>query len=116
MTWLAETGKQCICVDIDYRKIEKMQAGQGPIYEPGLEEVFHRNTNENRLKFTNDLAEGIKGAQVIFLALPTPPGEDGSADLKYILMVADDLGPLLEQYAVVVDYSTVPVRTAEKGP
>jgi UDPglucose 6-dehydrogenase len=113
-TCFAETGNQVICVDIDARKIEKMQAGQVPIYEPGLEELFHRNTNENRLKFTTDLAEGIKGAQVIFLALPTPPGEDGSADLKYILKVADDLGPLLEQYAVVVDKSTVPVGTAEK--
>lgn len=113
-TCFAETGNQVTCVDIDARKIEKMKAGKVPIYEPGLEELFHRNTNENRLKFTTDLAEGIKGAQVIFLALPTPPGEDGSADLKYILKVADDLGPLLDQYAVVVDKSTVPVGTAEK--
>mgnify|MGYP002783611364 FL=1 len=113
-TCFAETGNQVVCVDIDARKVEKMKAGQVPIYEPGLEELFHRNTNENRLKFTTDLAEGIKGAQVIFLALPTPPGEDGSADLKYILKVADDLGPLLDQYAVIVDKSTVPVGTAEK--
>ncbi len=113
-TCFAETGNQVTCVDIDIRKIEKMKAGQVPIYEPGLEDLFHRNTAEGRLRFTTDLAEGIKGAQVIFLALPTPPGEDGSADLKYILKVAHDLGPLLEQYTVVIDKSTVPVGTAEK--
>jgi len=113
-TCFAETGNQVVCVDIDARKIEKMQQGQVPIYEPGLEDLFHRNTAEGRLRFTTNLAEGIKGAQVIFLALPTPPGEDGSADLKYILKVAHDLGPLLEQYAVVIDKSTVPVGTAEK--
>ncbi|MCY7350942.1 MAG: UDP-glucose/GDP-mannose dehydrogenase family protein [Cytophagaceae bacterium] len=113
-TCFAETGNQVICVDIDARKIEKMQNGQVPIYEPGLEELFHRNSSEGRLKFTTNLTEGIKGAQVIFLALPTPAGEDGSADLKYILKVADDLGPLLDQYAVIVDKSTVPVGTAEK--
>ena len=113
-TCFAETGNQVTCVDIDARKIEKMQTGQVPIYEPGLEELFHRNSAEGRLKFTTNLAEGIKGAQVIFMALPTPSGEDGSADLKYILKVADDLGPLLDQYAVIVDKSTVPVGTAEK--
>ena len=113
-TCFAETGNQVICVDIDERKVEKLNNRIIPIYEPGLDVLFHRNVEEGRLKFTTNLAEGIKGAEVIFLALPTPPGEDGSADLKYILGVADDLGPLLEQYAVIVDKSTVPVGTAEK--
>jgi UDPglucose 6-dehydrogenase len=91
-----------------------MQAGIIPIYEPGLEDLFKRNTEEGRLDFTTSLKEGIAGAKVIFLALPTPPGADGSADLKYILQVADDLGPLLSEYAVVIDKSTVPVGTSEK--
>ncbi|MDH4460910.1 MAG: UDP-glucose/GDP-mannose dehydrogenase family protein [Flectobacillus sp.] len=113
-TCFAETGNQVTCVDIDTKKIEKMRNGIIPIYEPGLDDLFNRNTAEGRLKFTTNLAEGIKDAKVIFLALPTPPGEDGSADLKYILKVADDLGPLLEEYVVVIDKSTVPVGTAEK--
>lgn len=113
-TCFAETGNQVTCVDIDAKKIEKMRNGIIPIYEPGLDDLFNRNTAEGRLKFTTNLAEGIKDAKVIFLALPTPPGEDGSADLKYILKVADDLGPLLEEYVVVIDKSTVPVGTAEK--
>ena len=113
-TCFAETGNQVICVDIDVKKVEKMKNGVIPIYEPGLEELFLRNSNEKRLKFTTSLSEGIKDAQVIFLALPTPPGADGSADLKYILKVADDLGPLLENYAVIIDKSTVPVGTSEK--
>ncbi|WP_234734580.1 UDP-glucose dehydrogenase family protein [Tellurirhabdus bombi] len=113
-TCFAETGNQVTCVDIDIRKVEKLNNGILPIYEPGLDLLFNRNTAEGRLKFTTDLAEGIEGAEVIFLALPTPPGEDGSADLKYILKVANDLGPLLKQYAVIVDKSTVPVGTAEK--
>ncbi|WP_164851462.1 UDP-glucose dehydrogenase family protein, partial [Larkinella soli] len=113
-TCFAETGNQVTCVDIDERKVEKLNNGIMPIYEPGLDLLFNRNTAEGRLKFTTSLAEGIDGAEVIFLALPTPPGEDGSADLKYILKVADDLGPLLKQYVVVVDKSTVPVGTAEK--
>lgn len=113
-TCFAETGNQVTCVDIDSSKIEKMNNGIIPIYEPGLDDLFNRNTSEGRLKFTTNLADGIKDAKVIFLALPTPPGEDGSADLKYILKVADDLGPLLEDYVVVIDKSTVPVGTAEK--
>jgi UDPglucose 6-dehydrogenase len=113
-TCFAETGNQVTCVDIDESKIEKMKAGQIPIYEPGLEELFIRNSEEGRLSFTTNLAEGIEGAKVIFLALPTPPGEDGSADLKYILKVANDLGPLLKEYAVIIDKSTVPVGTSEK--
>lgn len=113
-TCFAETGVQVTCIDIDVKKVEKLNNGVIPIYEPGLETLFHRNVAEGRLKFTTDLKEGIKGAPVIFLALPTPPGEDGSADLKYILKVADDLGQIMEEYAVIVDKSTVPVGTAEK--
>jgi len=113
-TCFAETGNQVICVDIDVRKVERLQKGEIPIYEPGLDVLFHRNVEEGRLLFTTNLAEGIKDAEVIFLALPTPPGEDGSADLKYILKVADDLGYILEKYAVIIDKSTVPVGTAEK--
>ncbi len=113
-TCFAETGNQVTCVDIDERKVEKLNNGIIPIFEPGLDVLFYRNVEEGRLRFTINLAEGIKGAEVIFLALPTPPGEDGSADLKYILKVADDLGAILSQYAVIVDKSTVPVGTAEK--
>ncbi len=113
-TCFAETGNRVTCVDIDINKIEKLRKGKITIYEPGLDVLFDRNIKEDRLKFTTDLAEGIKGAEIIFLALPTPPGEDGSADLRYILKVADDLGPLLEEYTVIIDKSTVPVGTAEK--
>ena len=113
-TCFAETGNQVICVDIDVKKIERLQNGDIPIYEPGLDVLFDRNVAEGRLQFTTDLAEGIKEAQVIFLALPTPPGENGSADLKYILKVADDLGHILDHYVVIIDKSTVPVGTAEK--
>lgn len=113
-TCFAELGNDVTCVDIDEAKVTRMRQGQVPIYEPGLEELFNRNISENRLRFTTDLAEAVQGAEVIFLALPTPPGEDGSADLSYVLGVADDLGPLLTSYAVVVDKSTVPVGTAEK--
>ena len=113
-TCFAETGNTVTCVDIDAEKVKKLSSGQITIYEPGLELLFERNVKQNRLFFTTNLAEGIKDAKIIFLALPTPPGEDGSADLKYILGVAKDLGPLLEQYTVVVDKSTVPVGTADK--
>ncbi|MES2734117.1 MAG: UDP-glucose/GDP-mannose dehydrogenase family protein [Bacteroidota bacterium] len=113
-TCFAETGNQVTCVDIDKAKVEKLNKGVIPIYEPGLDVLFHRNVAEERLKFTTNLAEGIKDANIIFLALPTPPGADGSADLKYVLKVANDLGPLLEIYTVVIDKSTVPVGTAEK--
>jgi len=113
-TCFAETGNTVICVDIDPKKIESLQKGKMTIYEPGLDVLFDRNTKEGRLTFTTSLVDGIKGAEVIFLALPTPPGEDGSADLKYILGVADDLGKIMEEYAVIVDKSTVPVGTAEK--
>lgn len=113
-TCFAETGNTVACVDIDQEKVKKLQNGRITIYEPGLEQLFERNIKQGRLAFTTNLEEGIKDAKIIFLALPTPPGEDGSADLKYILKVADDLGPLLKDYTVVIDKSTVPVGTADK--
>jgi UDPglucose 6-dehydrogenase len=115
-TCFAETGNQVTCVDIDRAKVEKLTAGQITIYEPGLEKLFDRNIKEGRLNFTTSLEAGIRGAQIIFLALPTPPGEDGSADLKYILGVAAELGKLLrpDEFKVIVDKSTVPVGTADK--
>ena len=115
-TCFAETGNQVICVDIDKAKVDKLSSGKITIYEPGLEKIFLRNQKESRLQFTTSLAEGIKDAQVIFLALPTPPGEDGSADLKYILGVAKELGALIKEgdYKIIIDKSTVPVGTAAK--
>lgn len=113
-TCFAETGNSVTCVDIDQKKVEKLKNGEIPIYEPGLDALFERNVKQGRLHFTTDLKEGVAGAKVIFLALPTPPGEDGSADLQYVLRVAEDLGPLLEDYTVLIDKSTVPVGTAEK--
>ncbi|HZG25929.1 MAG TPA: UDP-glucose/GDP-mannose dehydrogenase family protein, partial [Chitinophagaceae bacterium] len=113
-TCFAETGNQVFCVDIDKTKIDKLVNGQITIYEPGLEKLFLRNLKEDRLHFTTDLASGIKDAAIIFLALPTPPGEDGSADLKYVLGCSKDIGHLLSDYTVIVDKSTVPVGTAEK--
>jgi UDPglucose 6-dehydrogenase len=113
-TCFAETGNHVSCIDIDVEKVSKLSSGQITIYEPGLEKLFLRNLREERLSFTTDLEEGIREAQIIFLALPTPPGEDGSADLKYVLGVAGDLGKLMPDYKVIVDKSTVPVGTAEK--
>ena len=115
-TCFAETGNEVICVDIDKSKVEKLSSGKITIYEPGLEKIFLRNLKENRLRFTTSLSDGIKEAQVVFLALPTPPGEDGSADLKYILGVAKELGTLIKQgdYKIIIDKSTVPVGTADK--
>lgn len=113
-TCFAETGNQVVCVDIDSQKVARMRNGEVPIYEPHLDVLFERNIKADRLSFTTNLEEGIKDAEIIFLALPTPPGEDGSADLKYILGVADELGKLLKDYKVIVDKSTVPVGTAEK--
>jgi UDPglucose 6-dehydrogenase len=115
-TCFAETGNDVICVDIDQSKVEKLSSGHITIYEPGLEKIFLKNQKDERLSFTTSLSEGIKDAQVIFLALPTPPGEDGSADLKYILGVAKELGTLIKKgdYKVIIDKSTVPVGTAEK--
>jgi UDPglucose 6-dehydrogenase len=112
-TCFAETGNMVTCIDIDAEKVAKMKNGFVPIYEPGLEELFKRNIEEGRISFSTSLAEGIKNAEIIFLALPTPSGDDGSADLSYIMKVAEQLGPLLEQYTVIVDKSTVPVGTSE---
>src|SRR5215204_2460368 len=113
-TCLAETGNHVCCVDIDERKVNKLRNGQITIYEPGLEKLFERNLKEERLSFTTDLKEGLDQAEIVFLALPTPPGEDGSADLKYVLGVAEEIGKLLTDYKVIIDKSTVPVGTAEK--
>lgn len=110
----AETGNNVICVDIDEKKVERLKAGSIPIYEPGLDTLFDRNYSQGRLKFTTNLAEAVEQCEIIFLALPTPPGEDGSADLSYILGVANQLGSLIKDYKIIVDKSTVPVGTAEK--
>ncbi len=113
-TCFAETGNEVICVDIDQLKVDRLKGGEITIYEPGLEKLFLRNLKEGRLNFTTSLADGIKDASIIFLALPTPPGADGAADLRYVLGVAEDIGKLLTDYKVLVDKSTVPVGTADK--
>jgi UDPglucose 6-dehydrogenase len=113
-TCFAEKGNRVICVDIDEKKVNKMRNGIVPIYEPGLENIFTKNTTSGRLSFTTSLEEGIKDASIIFLALPTPPGEGGSADLSYVLGVARDLTKMITDYKVIVNKSTVPVGTAEK--
>ena len=113
-TCFAETGNNVTCVDIDAAKVERMKNGEIPIYEPHLDVLFERNIRENRLQFTTDLKSAVDTAQIIFLALPTPPGEDGSADLSYVLNVAHELGKMITDYKVIVDKSTVPVGTAEK--
>ena len=113
-TCLAETGNTVICVDIVEEKVNKMKAGKLPIYEPGLDVLFHRNIAQDRLSFTTDLAAAIKDAQIIFMALPTPPGGDGAADLSYILGAAEDIAKLITEYKVIVNKSTVPVGTADK--
>lgn len=113
-TCFAETGNDVMCIDIDEQKVNKLRQGKTPIYEPGLEVLLERNIKEERLHFTTNLKEGIKDAKVIFLALPTPPGKDGSADLQYVLNVAADLRKIITSYTVIVNKSTVPVGTAEK--
>lgn len=113
-TCFAETGNKVTCIDIDANKVSKLSNGEITIYEPGLEKLFLRNLKEGRLTFTTNLAQGVQDAAIIFLALPTPPGEDGSADLKYVLGVANDLGKIMTDYKVIVDKSTVPVGTAAK--
>ncbi len=113
-TCLAETGNIVSCIDIDADKIARLNKGEVPIYEPQLDAYFERNMKAQRLIFTTSLVDGIKDAEVIFLALPTPPGEDGSADLSYILKVAEQLGSMIEKYTIIVDKSTVPVGTADK--
>ena len=113
-TCLAETGNEVLCIDIDQEKVKQMQSGKVPIYEPHLDVLFERNIKANRLKFSTSLEEGLEHGDIIFLALPTPEDEDGSADLKYILGVADNIGKLIKDYKVIVDKSTVPVGTSDK--
>jgi len=113
-TCFAETGNNVICVDIDEKKVNKMRNGEVPIFEPHLDVLFERNIRDNRLTFTTNLDDAIKDAEIIFLALPTPPGENGSADLSYVLGVAEELGKKIKNYKVIVDKSTVPVGTADK--
>ena len=113
-TCFAETGNHVTCIDIDKTKVDKLSKGEITIYEPGLEKIFLRNLKDNRLTFTTDLAEGVKDAKVVFLALPTPPGENGSADLKYVLGVAKDLGSILTEYKVIVGLK--PIRGAKDFP
>jgi UDPglucose 6-dehydrogenase len=113
-TCLAETGNDVICVDINEAKVKQMQAGEVPIYEPGLDLLFHRNIEQERLTFTTNLADAVEEAQIIFMALPTPPGGDGAADLSYILGAAKDISKLITEYKVIVNKSTVPVGTADK--
>ena len=113
-TCFAETGNEVICVDINEDKVQKLKNGEVPIYEPQLETLFERNVRQERLTFTTSLEEAVDASDIIFLALPTPPGEDGSADLSYILGVAEQLGSLMKEYKVIVDKSTVPVGTAAK--
>ncbi len=113
-TCFSETGNKVTCVDIDQEKVDAMKAGKIPIYEPHLDVLFERNIKSGRLTFTTDLKSAIADASLIFLALPTPPGEDGSADLSYVLGVAAELGHLMDDYKVIVDKSTVPVGTAER--
>jgi UDPglucose 6-dehydrogenase len=113
-TCFAETGNHVVCVDIDAKKVERLRNGEIPIFEPGLDLLFERNTKQGRLHFTTNLKEAIDKSQIVFLALPTPPGEDGSADLSYILGVAKQLSTIITEYKVIIDKSTVPVGTSEK--
>ena len=118
-TCFAESGNDVVCVDINKDKVNKMQQGYIPIYEPGLETLFHRNIKAGRLNFTTDLKQGVDTGDIIFLALPTPEDEDGSADLSYVMDVAGKIGEIMNQsqdnsYKIIVNKSTVPVGTAEK--
>src|SRR5215471_21765249 len=111
---LAENGNNVICVDKDQSKVDMLKAGRMPIYEPGLEEMVRRNDHEDRLSFTTDLPDAVQASQIVFIAVGTPQGEDGSADLQHVLGVAEDIGRALNKYTVIVDKSTVPVGTARK--
>ena len=102
-TCFAETGNQVVCVDVDAEKVARMRQGEIPIYEPGLDVLFERNIEQNRLHFTTSLEEGIRHGSIIFLALPTPPGADGSADLSALLHVAEAMIPFIDTYKVIVD-------------
>ena len=110
----ADVGHNVTCVDNDQRKVDALQNGQIPIYEPGLEEIVHRNVSAHRLQFTNSIEEGVSRSQIIFIAVPTPPQPDGSVDLTYIERVAREIAGVLKEYRVIVDKSTVPVKTGEK--
>jgi UDPglucose 6-dehydrogenase len=110
----ADVGHNVICVDNDQKKVESLQRGYIPIYEPGLEEVVYRNVSAHRLRFTNSIADGVDHSQIIFIAVPTPPQADGSVDLTYIERVAREIAEVLKEYRVIVDKSTVPVKTGEK--
>ncbi|NMO15946.1 UDP-glucose/GDP-mannose dehydrogenase family protein [Pyxidicoccus fallax] len=113
-TCFAESGNEVTCVDVDERKVRALQEGRVPIYEPGLEELLHRNSAAHRLHFTTDLGKAVSSAQVVFIAVGTPEGESGDADLQYVLAAAEGIGKAMKQYTVVVDKSTVPVGTADK--
>ncbi len=113
-TCFADSGNDVVCVDIDARKIAQLQQGESPIYEPGLEELIRKNTRERRLSFTTDMASAVAQSQVVFIAVGTPEGESGEADLQYVLAAAEQIGRAMRQYTVVVDKSTVPVGTADK--
>jgi UDPglucose 6-dehydrogenase len=113
-TCLAESGNDVTCVDVDARKVEALKRGEVPIYEPGLEELLHRNTKGRRLHFTTDMKEAVASAQVVFIAVGTPEGENGDADLQHVLKAAEQIGRSMRQYTVIVDKSTVPVGTADK--
>ncbi|MEE8584788.1 MAG: NAD(P)-binding domain-containing protein, partial [Acidobacteriota bacterium] len=112
-TCFAEMGNEVICVDIDQAKIEQLQDGQVPIYEPGLEEMVHRNLEEGRLRFTTGLAEAVQESRIIFIAVGTPAGEDGSSDLSYVLQAARDVAGAMNGHKILVNKSTAPVGTAE---
>jgi UDPglucose 6-dehydrogenase len=110
----ADVGHNVICVDNDPRKVESLRAGKVPIYEPGLEEIIHRNVSAQRLRFTGSIKEGVENSQIVFIAVPTPPQADGSVDLSFIEKVAREIAGVLTDYRVIVDKSTVPVKTGEK--
>src|ERR1044071_6993009 len=111
---LADVGAEVICIDVNEEKIKNLQAGIMPIYEPGLEDIVQRNFKKGRLRFSTDLQQSIAGAQIVFIAVGTPPDEDGSADLQYVLQAADGIGKYMNGYLIVVTKSTVPVGTAFK--
>src|SRR5258707_13046636 len=111
---LAENGNAVVCVDKDESKVNTLKDGKMPIYEPGLEEIVRRNDHEERLSFTTDLATAVRGSEIVFIAVGTPQGEDGSADLQHVLDVAREIGRAIDKYTVVVDKSTVPVGTSKK--
>jgi UDPglucose 6-dehydrogenase len=110
----ADVGHKVVCVDNDPRKVEALRAGRIPIYEPGLEDVIHRNVSAQRLRFTDSIKDGVDNSQIVFIAVPTPQQADGSVDLSFIEKVAREIAGVLTSYRVIVDKSTVPVKTGEK--